>query len=366
MSWRKSELAQALGFHLLLLPPGIVAIGARLDLPWLAVGILLGVLPLLRVVFGECDGEPPEWSERVAGVLEAIPVMASVVYLLALPVLAEALRKRNSWSDLAGFGTGLWAASLLTSCVAHELLHRRGSVSRFLGRILSGALGYPLLEHEHAPHHARSGTPANAECPLQEESIWRFSIRRLVRVAVMAYESDLAESLRAGHRLAGGLMTSSVAFIGAVVTFGFIAGQIGVVLYMASAFLTSWSLQAVTYLQHWAMSERSVVSRGTSEFCWEDRCQVQAWITLGICFHQAHHRTSTVPYYRLAPSADAPRQPAGYLILLLIALVPPLWRLVAGRALRRWMIAPTQARGAGRSLVCFSGGAKVDDTHHQT
>jgi len=368
MKRRSAKLGQALGFHLIWLPPAIVALGAEAHSPWLAFGVLMGLLPFLRIVFGECASRPPNWSEGLASYLERMPAVAAAAYWVALLMVGVCLRSHaRRVSDLVGFGAGLWAASLLTSCVAHELLHRAGAGSRLLGRILSGSLGYPFLEHEHVFHHVRTAAAVNDECPRPEESIWAFSLRRLGRVAVAAYEGDRLESMRVGHRLGGGMVASSAALVITAIAFFIIAGTAGGAVYLGSAALTSWAIQATTYLQHWAMGAPGVSSRASgSEFCWEDRCQVQAWITLGICFHQAHHRSPTTPYYRLAPSADAPRQPAGYLILLLIAVFPPLWRVVMRPALRRWMTAPTQSRGAGRALLCFSGKANPRDSSRLT
>ena len=86
---------------------------------------------------------------------------------------------------------------------------------------------------------------------------------------------------------------------------------------------------------------------------WEDDCQFQAWITLNISLHDVHHREPRLPYYRLQLTPDSPRLPAGYVMLMFLSLVPPIWRLAMGPALARWVEFPSEPVSAGRRLTCF-------------
>jgi alkane 1-monooxygenase len=124
-------------------------------------------------------------------------------------------------------------------------------------------------------------------------------------------------------------------------------------MYMLIGVAVAWAIQAITYIQHWGLDRDRLRHVQASGVAWEDHCRLQSWLTLGISFHQAHHQSSRVPYYRLQAAQDSPKAPAGYVVLLFVSLVPPLWRKLMVPALVRWQREPQTQRTAGRALICF-------------
>ena len=50
----------------------------------------------------------------------------------------------------------------------------------------------------------------------------------------------------------------------------------------------------------------------------------------------------------------SPRMPGGYVVLLFISMVPPLWRALMLPVLQRWKEAPMESQEtAGHRLLCF-------------
>jgi hypothetical protein len=92
----------------------------------------------------------------------------------------------------------------------------------------------------------------------------------------------------------------------------------------------------------------------SQQYGWEDDCLFQAWITLHISFHQAHHHESRTPFYRLGPMPNSPRHPAGYVVLMVLCLFPGVWRRLMLPALKHWREQPQQPRSPGRHLSCFA------------
>lgn len=353
------EFARAAGYLLMLVPPAVLAVSVMLGTPWLAFAVLIGGLPLLRLLFGDADREAPTWSERTATFLDVLPLLYAALAPIALAYLLIRLAAvAQGAGALVWWGLSLWATFIFASCVAHELVHRRDSSSRQVGRVLSGIIGYPLLEHEHRAHHGTSGNVEAAEWPRLDENVWQFSGRRLRRVFRSAWDSDHASSVRVGHRLAGGLPLALLSCVLTATAFTVAGGLGGLCLYAAVTAAVAWSMQAITYIQHWGLGADSAPNANEGEYGWEDRCRLQAWLTLSISYHQAHHRASSVRYYRQVSSEDAPRMPAGYVVLLFASLVPPLWRRWLMPALERWKREPAAAqRGAGRRLFCIAGWA---------
>jgi alkane 1-monooxygenase len=52
--------------------------------------------------------------------------------------------------------------------------------------------------------------------------------------------------------------------------------------------------------------------------------------------HSHHHAEADAPYWTLDASPDAPQLPGGYLLMIPLALVPPLYKWVMTPALNEW------------------------------
>lgn len=345
----------AAGYLIVLLPPILLFLGVAYDFPLLAFVALIVVVPFLRAIFGDVTKAPPVWSEAAATALHTLPNVTAMVYVASLiGVLWRMHASQAGLAFYAGLGLSLWAVFIFGSCVAHELVHRRDRASKRLGQVLSGLIGYPLLEHEHRAHHAGGGSSAAPEWPRIDESVWAFTARRWGHSARSAWEGNVEFAQRTGRRYFGGLHVAVPATVATACGFVWAGGASGAVTYALVAIVVAWSMHAVTYVQHWGLGDDSVGNAAVRDLGWEDHCRLQAWLTLGISFHQAHHHSNGVPFYRLAPEEGAPRQPGGYVVLLVASLLPPLWRALMLPVLERWKAAPTQQRAAGRRLICIN------------
>jgi len=349
------ELLRASGFLFILLPPLLLAWGVSIDMPGLAFVVLFFVAPFLRVVFGDADEMAPEWSEPVATALEWLPNLFGLVFAAAIGfVLWRMGQGAFSGGQWVWLGLSLWATSIFASCPTHELAHRRSAGSQFVGRLLAGALGYPLLEHEHRAHHTRGGDVDNAEWPRVDEALWAFTARRSIRVLQSAWDGNVTAAQRRGRRFAGGLPLSVSATLVTWLAFALAGAGPGVWLYATVVAAVFWTMQAITYVQHWGLGVDSVRDAVQGHHGWEDRCRLQVWLTVAISYHQAHHHRTSTPYYRQAPMRGSPRMPAGYVVLLFASLAPPVWRALMLPALHRWQRDPLTQPSAGRRLICLT------------
>lgn len=345
---------QAAGYFLILLPPVLVIAGIAIGFHALGLVFLVMILPLLRSVFGDAEGQPPLWTEREATLLHALPLVGAACHGTALGFVVKALSVSEwSYGKAAGLGGSLWIAFVYGSCIAHELLHRRDRFSRNAGRALSGAIGYPILEHEHFVHHLRNGQVQACECPALAETVWGFSLRRLAKVVPAALERDAIMAIRHGNRLAGGLPVALAAMACTGIAFAWAGGLRALLLYLMVAACTAWAMQVITYIQHWGLEQSPLQAVHTGGLGWEDGCRLQTWLTLSICFHQAHHQAASLAYYLQKPTKGAPKAPAGYGVLVVVCMVPPLWRSLMLPALARWKCSPHKQSTAGRRLICF-------------
>lgn len=335
--------------------PALLGLSALIAEPLLTLGVALLLFPLARIVFGvHRPAELPVWDERLAFVLERLPLAYAFALVGALgTVLMGWNTSAPSPAEALPWALSLWVTLVFATCVAHELVHRSSGRDRLMGHLLAGLTGYPVLGYEHLRHHRLAGNTAAAEWPRGDESVWRFAVRRLSRIAGetvgrrgLVWRGDARSPTVRGLR---------VALVGIATTwtlFGATAGWVGVAIFGLAAILVSFAVQVVTYIQHWGLGDDCMPSAHQHEWGWEDDCRFQSWVTLNLSLHQAHHDTPGRPYFSVGLAAASPRLPAGYVLLMFAALVPPLWQRVMEPARTYWMIHPAQPPSSGRRVTC--------------
>ena len=343
----------ASGYLLILLLPALLVVGAWLNVPVLTFATVLLVFPLARAVFGGARPQPATlWSKGVATFLHRLPVAYAGFLWLALVVflLGLALRPPTSALNALGAGLSLWATLLFATGVAHDLIHRRDRSDAKVGSFIAALAGYPLFAFEHLSHHARAGDTERAEWPRVDESVWGFALRRVRRIAAalaVKPAQPAQSSIGAEYRNSASVRRSAYAAAALTLAtwaaFTLVAGTTGFFVYGGAIAGVTFAMQLSTYLQHWGLGDDSVADAATQHFAWEGDCLFQSWTTLNLSFHHAHHRASREPYYRIGIAPDSPRLPAGYVVLMFVCFVPPLWRRVMLPVLAQWK---SQARQA--------------------
>jgi alkane 1-monooxygenase len=136
--------------------------------------------------------------------------------------------------------------------------------------------------------------------------------------------------------------------------FALAAGWAGLAIYAGAAVAVIFGMQLFTYIQHWGLGEDRLGERAVQGYGWEDDCRLQSWMTFSISLHHAHHQVGQQSYYRVALTSDSPRLPAGYVVLMVLCLIPALWRKLLLPALDHWERNPNNPRSPGRDLTCFN------------
>ena len=343
-----------LGYLLALSPPALFVGGLAMHWPYLLFVVLFGIAPLTRALLGNIPEEPGEWPEWVTTWLDRLPMLASAVYVLALGSVLVMVHRLppSSLGDWVGLGLSLWTCLFCAIPVAHELIHRRG-FERAVGNALAGVTGYPELEGEHIRHHSVSGVVELPEWPRLNDSMWSYVWRRIPHAMHSAWQHHLTLRRSRTHR--SHLYLGLTVMAATAGLFALAAGAAGVALYLLVALGVRFTVHAVNFMQHWGLGSDNVEDGSDRRYGWECRCVLQGWMMLNIALHHSHHQHSTAPYYRLVPAASSPRLPAGYALLLIIGMVPPLWRKLMVPALAVWKENPAhQIEPGGLRIICIS------------
>ncbi len=219
---------------------------------------------------------------------------------------------------------------------AHELGHKRDNVERWLSKIAlaQSAYGHFYVEHNRG-HHVRVATPEDPASSRFGESFYAFWPRtvagsfvssceverkrlRLVGSSFWTWKNDLLNAWAMTVVLYGALV---VAFGRAIIPYLLVQAVIGFSL-----------LEVVNYLEHYGLL-RQRGADGRFERClpshsWNSNHVVSNVFLYHLQRHSDHHAHPTRRYQALRSFDKAPNLPSGYATMILVALVPPLWRRV--------------------------------------
>jgi alkane 1-monooxygenase len=345
------------GYLAMFVPLVVLVVGHTVGFEWAPVVLFLGIYPLVRVITGEVKESQPEWTEAASRALAAMPVVYAVCFLGVYAwVLCEfAGAHARSTADNVGFTVGIVVTAALGACVSHTLVHSRSVMHKRLGSLMLALYGYPFFRAEHMAHHAMPRHVEAGHCPTVKESVWWFAIRRLWTVPVEAMEWSRGVQARAREAsVLDSLWLWCAISVASFAAMTWASGLYGAVSFIVFSVVLPMLNSFIVYIQHWGLGVDNGQPGGVRvQVGWEDRCRMQALTTLNLSLHQHHHERPNDAYFRLQPSERGPVLPAGYGVMVLIAMVPPLWRRSMLPRLESWKSAPLGQLGAGNGLYCL-------------
>lgn len=307
----------------------------------LAPLVAFGLIPLVDAWLG-VDVQNPAPAQ--VGARERAGGFRAILYLW-VPVQVGLLAYsawRFSALDLgaaarAGFlvSTGI-ATGGIGITIAHELGHRSHGLDRWGARVLltSVCYGHFTVEHNRG-HHIRVATPHDPATARLGESVWWFFLRNLPQQYLSAWRLEIARlssrGLPALHPHNRMLWYSlSVPAFGAAFFLAF--GPLGAVFFYAQSLVAIFLLECVNYIEHYGLLRKELepgrYERVSTWHSWNASFRISNWLLFRLQRHADHHAHAGRRYQVLRHLDDAPQLPASYPAMILLALVPPLWRRV--------------------------------------
>ena len=108
----------------------------------------------------------------------------------------------------------------------------------------------------------------------------------------------------------------------------------GLIFVIFHSFVSIILLELVNYIQHYGLErkkENGRYERFTDLHSWNSRHISANWSTFNLGLHAEHHQSASKPYPLLSQEEKAIEMPANYSIMLIMALIPPLWFFVMDR-----------------------------------
>ena len=309
---------------------------------------IFGVIPLLDLLIGRERRPlaPESAATRARSFRYDLWLWAWIpLQLIALGLAVKSVDDGGlPWSSfvLLALSTGLVTG--LGINVAHELMHRRGKVERALAELLMTTTSYThfCVEHVHG-HHKHVATPNDPASSKKGESVYAYLPRTLIGGLRSAWRIETARVKARGlarislrdRRLRYPLILAVV--YGAAVV---VAGPWGAVFFALQSAVAITLLEVINFIEHYGLA-RQELAPGRYERClpahsWNASERLTNWFLFHLQRHADHHHLASRPYFVLRHIDDSPQMPTGYAGMVLLALVPPLWRRVMDPRVDAW------------------------------
>ncbi|GAA2386599.1 alkane 1-monooxygenase [Catellatospora methionotrophica] len=310
---------------------------------WLTPAVVFVLIPLVDLFVGDDRHNPPE---EVAAALQRSRYYRVLTYLY-LPLQYAALAAccavwaRGGLSPFGAVGLvlSIGVVNGIAINTAHELGHKRERLERWLSKIALAPTGYGHFHVEHnRGHHVRVATPEDPASARLGESFWAFLPRTVLGSLRSAWRLESARFRLRGRTpwtwrndvLNAWVMT---AVLSAALTAGF--GPVVLPLLAAQAVVGFSLLEVVNYLEHYGLARPRNGSgrydKVDARHSWNSDRIVTNVFLFQLQRHSDHHANPLRRYQVLRSFDSSPQLPAGYATMVVVALLPPLWRHVMDR-----------------------------------
>ena len=223
----------------------------------------------------------------------------------------------------------------------HELTHRTGRpFDLFMGRWMLAFTCDTSFAIEHVyGHHVRVATPADPATALRGESFYQFTVRSTIQSYVHAYQLEKARLAKLNksvwNPLASPFLRGNLENLALFVAAYAMAGLPGLAFWAALAFVGKQYLEITNYFEHYGLV-RVPGEPVQPRHSWNSNHWGSTNVLYSLARHSHHHAEGEAPYWTLYAYPNAPMLPGGYLAMLLVALVPPLFKSMMVPALNEW------------------------------
>lgn len=338
----KEHSMKALEYALIYLVPVSVIIGLMSGNLFIFLTPLLvfGLIPLLDMTIAQ-DTQNPTADQVQA--LSGNPIYrlvfwGCVPFQVVMVVWGASVAAEWSLSveELIGFTLSMGICSAVMGLsVAHELAHRgKGSLDYLLSKVMLATVLYAHWGMDHViGHHQELGTPKDPSTAKMGESLYHFLPRSISGGFNRIWSIEAArqeQKRRPVWNLKNPMVTVLLGQMALLIGIALAFGAPGFFYFFFQAIIAVGLLETVNYISHYGLA-REIASDGRYEdiafhHSWNAGGRLSSRFLFNLGRHTDHHAHPDRQYQLLHHHEHSPQLPAGYPVMVLIALVPPLWR----------------------------------------
>ncbi len=303
--------------------------------PFIWVFVLVPIIDLLLPYLNKDD---LELKENIFHNFSILIVLPCILFLVIFGLYIVSNPNISIFSAVAlGAAVGMSGGSIGIT-TAHELIHRQNKFMRGVGVFLLVLCCYGHFRIEHIyGHHRNVATKEDPATARRGENFYFYFIRCVINSVISSWniEKNILErknikTLRIQNRMIHYFVFE---FLFLLIAYSF-AGINGLVFVIFHSFVSIILLELVNYIQHYGLErkkENGRYERFTDLHSWNSRHISANWSTFNLGLHAEHHQSASKPYPLLSQEEKAIEMPANYSIMLIMALIPPLWFFIMDR-----------------------------------
>jgi alkane 1-monooxygenase len=334
----------SLPYYIIFLVPFSVVMGYALGgvFTFFTPVAVFGVIPLLDLFIGiDKDNPSPDMEQRLKDSLPhklitwlAVPVQTGMVLWGAFAVTYGGLTPL----EIAGFSISMGTSSgIMGINLSHELQHRvNNSLEPLLSRIMLWTTGYMHWAVEHvAGHHRNVATPGDPATARLGESFYAFWPRTVGDGFRSSWHIEKGRLEKKGISLwstDNRILRYLAAEAALLLAFWVLLGAVAAVYFIVQCLMAISLLEVVNYIEHYGLLRREL-SEGVYEpvnvtHSWNSSNTLTNIFLFNLQRHSDHHAEPGRRYQVLRHFDQSPQLPTGYAGMILLAVMPPLWRRV--------------------------------------
>ena len=261
--------------------------------------------------------------------------MVPLQYIILGLYLWTITTKQLQWYEWVGITTAMGlACGALGINVAHELGHRTKKYEQFMSKLLLMSTLYMHFYIEHnRGHHKNVSTPLDPATSRLNESFYAFWPRTVFGSWMSAWhlEAHRLKKMKQNfwnpiHNEMLRFQIIQVLFVAAIYA---VFGWVGVVGFIASSIIGFTLLEIVNYIEHYGLMRKQLPNgayeKTKPHHSWNSGHELGRIFLFELTRHSDHHFNPSRKYQILRHFEHAPQMPTGYLAMIPLALVPPLW-----------------------------------------
>ncbi|MBU1168499.1 MAG: alkane 1-monooxygenase [Proteobacteria bacterium] len=311
-------------------------------LNFMTLAMLFVIIPLLDFFIGITKINPdPEEERRLKDSLPhkivtwlAVPVQVGMVIWGAFTVA----HGRMSTLEFVGFTLSMGCMSgIMGINLSHELMHRvNNRFEVLLSRIMLWTTGYMHWAIEHvAGHHRNVATPEDPATARSGESFYSFWPRTVIGGFTSSWNIEKKRLGRKGIRIWSShnrIIRYTTAELALLLVFWVLLGPLAAVYFIIQCLVAISLLEVVNYIEHYGLLRREL-REGVYEpvnvtHSWNSGNILTNVFLFNLQRHSDHHAEPNRRYPVLRYFEESPQLPTGYAGMMILALIPPLWRKV--------------------------------------
>ena len=218
--------------------------------------------------------------------------------------------------------------------VAHELGHRTKKYEQFMAKLLLMSTSYMhfFIEHNRG-HHKNVSTPLDPATSRLNQPLYTFLVKSVVGSWLDAWKLEAYRLKKTKQNFWNPIHNEMLRF--QIIQFVFTAaifaifGWVGVYGFIDSSIIGFTLLEIVNYIEHYGLMRKQLPNGAYEKVkphhSWNSGHELGRIFLFELTRHSDHHFNPSRKYQILRHFENAPQMPSGYLAMIPLALVPPLW-----------------------------------------